>query len=206
MRISTRRCGILWSKQIAAACLTVFLLAPCVGAKGDGSPAPWLSGAQDAGTQAGKPEGAQPHAEGVVGAPPEGWKVVKDAKRKCQLAVPRDWVVVGGSGLAHSRAKKARVGIHANNTSSWSELTEVAKGTLRPTAIIEDAPTRLFFKHRASGLHYFLARSFPGFACVGTVDFDDADASEKYGELAKQIIASIDRIPEQLTTPGSAPK
>jgi hypothetical protein len=130
----------------------------------------------------------------VAGAPGSSdWQVLRDHAGKCQLSVPEDWKAVSGFGLASDPASHATVAIHADQHNGWSELREVARRTLKPTRILEETGERYFYEFGGSGLHYYVARRFPGFNCIAQVDVQNPASVAALKAVAERIVMSMDK-------------
>ena len=119
--------------------------------------------------------------------------VVKDHKGACQLSVSDDWVTMAGFGIASDPTKKATAAIHTDQK-NWKDFKEQIKRVYKATQVVEDDSSRYLFTYGTSGLHYDVARPFPGLTCIAQVDVNDDKAVGSLSGVAKQIIESVDRV------------
>src|SRR5581483_3187597 len=89
------------------------------------------------------------HAQDV----PSGWKVLKDKKGTCQMAVPADWTT---SSLIPSSAtspdSKSSAVVHgADPSTSFAEAKATVKTMMKPTKILEDSDKRLWYVYEGTG-------------------------------------------------------
>jgi hypothetical protein len=89
------------------------------------------------------------HAQDV----PSGWKVVKDKKGTCQMAVPADWVTdkLLVSNATSPDNKSSAVVHGASPDQSFAEATDMVKQVIKPAKILEDSGKRLRYVYEGNG-------------------------------------------------------
>ena len=117
---------------------------------------------------------------------PAGWKVVKDTKGACQLAVPPDWAVDGSSAKSPDGNTDAvphgqRAGL------GFSEATGIAKSVMKPAKILEDSANRLWYTFENTngkpGTNYYVAVATAP-VCTAQVSFKNATAEDTAKKIA----------------------
>ncbi len=120
---------------------------------------------------------------------PTGWKIVRDARRHCQLAVPADWTVAGVVGTAPGGAASARLGVV--ESIAWAESKARAKQVLAPRKVIEDRPQRLWFAFAAGAAGppgWYASVPGKGYPCTAEIHAQDPDDLER---TARRIVDSL---------------
>lgn len=124
---------------------------------------------------------------------PSGWKVVKDKRATCQIAVPADWVsdklvssfVSSPDGGANAVAHGQRAG------QSFADATSLAKQMMKPSKTIEDSAKRVWYAYDGANTAqgatnwYIAVAGSP--VCTAQITFKTA-ASE---DTAKKIALSL---------------
>ncbi len=116
---------------------------------------------------------------------PAGWKKIVDNTRKCQYAVPHDWIqnkTVPGATASPDRAThialRGRVGL------TLAQVKRTTPPSLRPDKIIEDTPKRYWYSWRDSDAdrdtkdtNWIVSVAGNGAACIAQINFrNPADA------------------------------
>ena len=124
----------------------------------------------------------------VTPSAPNGWRVLKDAKARCQLLVPSNWT--GETSLASAPGRKASAVVHGLRTGeAWEEAAGAAKTKLKPLAILEDGPGRLWYTYdsRSPGATAWYV-AVPGDpVCTAEIEFREADLEG----TARSIVDSL---------------
>jgi hypothetical protein len=85
---------------------------------------------------------------------PTGWKVVKDSKGTCQIAVPPEWVLLeDGSGAAVFQGSTTAIAVVTSQPGQiFKSLSEVLQKVLdiRKEKMFENSATRLFYQDKTS--------------------------------------------------------
>jgi len=120
---------------------------------------------------------------------PTGWKILRDTRRHCQLAVPGDWTVTGVAATAPDGAASARLGVV--ETISWAESKARAKTVLPPQKMIEDRAQRLWFAFAegpAGPPGWYASVPGKGYPCTAEIHAKDAASFER---TARKIVDSL---------------
>jgi hypothetical protein len=85
---------------------------------------------------------------------PAGWKVIKDAKAACQIAVPPEWVPFGennGAAMLHDATTAIAV-VTSQPGQEFKPLSAmmVKSNGIAKEKLIETTATRLFYQYRTS--------------------------------------------------------
>lgn len=120
---------------------------------------------------------------------PTGWKIVRDTRRHCQLAVPGDWTVTGVAASAPDGAATATLGVV--ETISWAESKERAKTVLPPQNVIEDRAQRFWFAFAegpAGPPGWYASVPAKGYPCTAEIHAKDAGG---FARTARRIVDSL---------------
>jgi hypothetical protein len=80
---------------------------------------------------------------GIAAGLAQGAKTVVDPRKSCQLTVPADWSVEGGTGYAPG--KKISASLNAIGNLSFADAKTFVKGGYHPVKVIQDDPKRLLY-------------------------------------------------------------
>src|SRR5215831_9876891 len=123
---------------------------------------------------------------------PAGFKLVKDRKQACQMAVPSDWT---GSAIMPSNLtspdKKASVVFGSKPASQvYADLVKMAKSMFKPVKMIEENDKRTWYVSETargkSGTSMYVALNTSPL-CEAQIEFQDAGFEGK----AKQMVESL---------------
>jgi hypothetical protein len=86
--------------------------------------------------------------------PPEGWKIVKDSKGVCQIAVPPDWVALfenAGAVVLHDPTNAIAV-VTSQQGQTFQPLSEALQKLLgiRKGKLFENTAKRIFYQDKVS--------------------------------------------------------
>ena len=123
---------------------------------------------------------------------PAGFKLVKDRKQACQMAVPSDWT---GSAIMPSNLtspdKNAGVVFGSKPASQqYADLVKMAKSMFKPVRMIEENEKRTWYVSETargkSGTTWYVALSTSPL-CEAQIEFQDAG----FEAQAKQMVNSL---------------
>jgi hypothetical protein len=123
---------------------------------------------------------------------PAGWKIIKDKKQLCQMAVPADWVAdkfMSTQLTAPDGKTNALMGAKPEGT-TYQEIADMAKSMFKPVKTFEGTATRTWFEE-AQGANkkktswYAVINSSP--VCEVQVEFQDPALEAD----ARKIVASL---------------
>ena len=132
---------------------------------------------------------------------PEGWKVVKDSKDMCQIAVPPEWVLLeDGSGAAVFQGSTTAIAVVTSQPGQiFKPLPESLQKVLdiRKEKMFENSVKRLFYQDktstRSSDPNAYSA-SVPGKA--GTCSCHVTFLPSVSADMAKKIALSLGPVPQ----------
>ncbi|HWX23948.1 MAG TPA: hypothetical protein VN083_02860 [Vicinamibacteria bacterium] len=129
----------------------------------------------------------------LVSAPavPKGWRVVKDAKARCQLAVPGEWT--GETSLASAPGRKGTAVVHGlPKGRTWDQAISFAKTAMKPVTMIEDGPARVWYAYDSGSegttSWYVVVPGDP--ICTAQVEFREAGLEV----TARAIVGSLEAV------------
>ena len=124
-------------------------------------------------------------------AVPAGWKVVKDRKAVCQVAVPADWIadkIMITDLTAPDKKSKATMGAKPAGV-TYAEIVKMAKDMFKPGKSFDDSANRTWFVETATTgkktAWYAVVNTSP--VCEVQVEFQDA----AFEADAKKIVESL---------------
>jgi hypothetical protein len=128
-------------------------------------------------------------------AAPDGWKVLVDRTKTCQISVPSDWVVDKLSPtFANAPDAKANVIMHATPNQTMATVKSTMEGVFPPTKIIEDSPNRLWYAYKAAstavdspGASWYVGIPVKTSVCGAQLDFKNSSSEG----MMKQIVESM---------------
>jgi hypothetical protein len=130
-------------------------------------------------------------------AAPDGWKVLIDRSKTCQIAVPSDWKVDQFSpSSAGAPDNKSSMTMHASPNQSLAK----AKGTFEmlfpPTKVIEDSATRAWIAYKADSVavdspevNWYVAIPVKTSVCAVQIDFKNPSSEAMMKQLAESMSA-----------------
>jgi len=132
---------------------------------------------------------------------PAGWKVVKDSKDMCQIAVPPEWVLLEeGSGAAVFQGSTTAIAVVTSQPAQiFKPLPEALQKVLeiRKEKLFENSVKRLFYQDktstRSSDPNAYSA-SVPGKA--GTCSCHVTFLPSISADMAKKIALSLGPVPQ----------
>jgi hypothetical protein len=80
---------------------------------------------------------------GTVAGRAQASKTVVDPRKNCQLTVPADWTVEGGTGYAPG--KKISASLNGVGARSFADAKTFVKGGYHPVKVIQDDAKRLLY-------------------------------------------------------------
>jgi hypothetical protein len=132
---------------------------------------------------------------------PAGWKVVRDSKNTCQIAVPREWILLeGGSGAAVFQGPTTAIAVVTSQPGQIFEpLSESLQKVLdiRKEKIFENSVKRLFYQDKTSKSSSdpnAYSASVPGKA--GTCSCHVTFLPNVSADTVKKIALSLSPVPE----------
>lgn len=132
---------------------------------------------------------------------PAGWKIVKDAKDACQIAVPAEWSPFGENNGA-AMLRDATTAIAVVTSQPGQEFKPLTPGLIKAIGIpkeklFENSSTRLFYQDRTSRNSEetnAFSSSVP--AKSGTCSCHVVLLPSVSEDIAKKIALSLSRVPE----------
>jgi hypothetical protein len=130
-------------------------------------------------------------------AAPDGWKVLVDRSKTCQISVPSDWKVDQFSpSSAGAPDNKSSMTMHA----SANQTLAKAKGTFEmlfpPTKVIEDSATRAWIAYKADSVavdspevNWYVAIPVKTSVCAVQIDFKNPSSEAMMKQLAESMSA-----------------
>jgi hypothetical protein len=130
-------------------------------------------------------------------AAPDGWKVLIDRSKTCQISVPSDWVVDKFSPTsAGAPDKQSDMTMHA----SPNQTLAAAKGTFEmmypPKKVIEDSATRAWIAYKADSVvvdspevDWYVAIPVKTSVCAVQIDFKNPSSEPMMKQLAESMSA-----------------
>jgi len=127
-------------------------------------------------------------------AAPEGWQVVSDVRKSCQIAVPAEWTVKLSSGFAPE--KKATATVHGMRAGqSWDEAKGMLKQTMKPIKIVQDDAKRLWYTMDPGTVAgdgksgwYVAINTTP--VCTASFTFDPGSDEETLKQIAESLVVA----------------
>jgi hypothetical protein len=128
-------------------------------------------------------------------AAPDGWKVLIDRSKTCQISVPSDWKVDQFSpSSAGAPDNKSSMTMHASPNQTLAK----AKGTFEmlypPTKVIEDSAARAWIAYKADGVavdspevNWYVAIPVKTSVCAVQIDFKNPSSEAMMKQLAESM-------------------
>jgi hypothetical protein len=128
---------------------------------------------------------------------PDGWKVLVDRSKTCQISVPSDWTVDKFSpSSAGAPDNKSSMTMHA----SANQTLAAAKGTFEmmypPKKVIEDSATRAWIAYKADSVavdspevNWYVAIPVKASVCAVQIDFKNPNSEEMMKQVAESMSA-----------------
>ena len=132
------------------------------------------------------------------GAAPDGWKVLVDRKKACQISVPSDWVV---EKLSPSSASAPDNKASVTMSSATGQTLDKAKATMTsmfpPLKVIEDSPKRFWYAYRAPStavdspaVSWYVGIQVTGSVCGAQMDFKNPSLESTMKQMADSMSAA----------------
>jgi hypothetical protein len=130
-------------------------------------------------------------------AAPDGWKILIDRSKTCQISVPSDWKVDQFSpSSAGAPDNKSSMTMHA----SPNQTLSAAKGTFEmmypPKKVIEDSATRAWIAYKADSVavdspevNWYVAIQVKTSVCAVQIDFKNPSSEPMMKQLAESMSA-----------------
>jgi hypothetical protein len=122
---------------------------------------------------------------------PSGWKVVKDSKQMCQIAVPADWTsdaIV--KSMASDPAKKSTAIVHWARQNSFAQTVSTAKQMMKPVKVFEESGSRIWYSYQPNSAkpatHWYIAAQGKN-VCNADVSFEEAGAEDTAKKIAQSL-------------------
>lgn len=130
-------------------------------------------------------------------AAPDGWKILVDRTKTCQISVPSDWTVDKFSPSAASAPdNKSSVIMHASATQTLAGVKTTMESVYPPTKIIEDSPNRLWYAYKAAssavdspGASWYVGIPVKGSVCGAQLDFKIGSLEPMMKQMAESMSA-----------------
>lgn len=128
-------------------------------------------------------------------AAPDGWKVLIDRSKTCQISVPSDWKVDQFSpSSAGAPDNKSSMTMHASPNQTLAK----AKGTFEmmypPKKVIEDSATRAWIAYKADNVavdspevNWYVAIPVKTSVCAVQIDFRNPSSEPMMKQLAESM-------------------
>jgi hypothetical protein len=124
---------------------------------------------------------------------PEGWRVVKDSRATCQMAVPPTWAIE--PSMARAPEGRAHVVVHGLRPGqSWQQAIATAKMVMKPVKILEDGQTRVWFVYVPGtgrpgdpSISWYVA--VPGRVTICTVEIEFRGSEVE--PIARAVVATL---------------
>ena len=123
---------------------------------------------------------------------PAGWKIVKDRKQTCQMAVPSDWTgtAIMPSNLTSPDKKSNVIFSGKPATATYDQIVKMATDMFKPAKMIEEGAKRTWFvstpRPGKTGTSWYVALSTSP-VCEAQIEFQDAS----FEASAKQMVNSL---------------
>lgn len=130
---------------------------------------------------------------------PAGWRVLKEPKGLCQFAVPPEFISVTPAHgveavLKEGSFSKITAGLLATEwtgSQDWNSYKDGMKYVFRPSRIIEDTQSLLYYPSVVGSRTQFIAVKLERESlCNVSITLSNSDI-EKYAPTVKQIVDSI---------------
>jgi hypothetical protein len=130
-------------------------------------------------------------------AAPDGWKILVDRSKTCQISVPADWAVDKFSPTsAGAPDNKSSMTMHASPNQTLAK----AKGTFEmmypPKKVIEDSATRAWIAYKmdsvavdSTEVSWYVAIQVKTSVCAVQIDFKNPSSEAMMKQLAESMSA-----------------
>jgi len=130
-------------------------------------------------------------------AAPDGWKILIDRSKTCQISVPSDWKVDQFSPTAAGAPdNKSSMTMHASPNQTLAK----AKGTFEmmypPKKVIEDSATRAWIAYKADSVavdspevNWYVAIQVKASVCAVQIDFKNPSSEAMMKQIAESMSA-----------------
>jgi hypothetical protein len=126
--------------------------------------------------------------------PSKDWRVVRDAKARCQLFVPQEWS--GPTSIAVAPGRKGGAVVHAlAREQRFDQAVQQAKSLMRPLATLEERPDRIWYSYDGGqqGTTFWYVAVSGETICTAEVQFSDPGLEA----TARLIVLSVGPVPNR---------
>jgi len=130
-------------------------------------------------------------------AAPDGWKVLVDRTKTCQISVPSDWVVDRFSPTsAGAPDNKSSMTMHASPNQTLVKAKTTFEMLFPPKKVIEDSTSRAWDAYKANSVavdspevNWYVAIPVKTSVCVVQIDFKNPSMEPAMTQLAESMSA-----------------
>jgi hypothetical protein len=134
----------------------------------------------------------------LVAAAPDGWKVLVDRTKTCQISVPADWVVDKFSpSSAGAPDKQASMTMHATPNQTLAKAKTTFEMLYPPKKVIEDSASRVWCAYKADSVavdspevNWYVAIPVKTSVCAVQIDFKNPSMESMMKQLAESMSAA----------------
>jgi hypothetical protein len=126
---------------------------------------------------------------------PAGWKVIKDKKQLCQIAVPSDWIQDKiMTSMVNAPDNKANIVMSPKPAdATFKDISDMAKSMFKPAKSFDSSANRIWFEEAATPGHkgsawYAVINTSP--VCEVQVEFQNP----AFEADAKKIVESLSKV------------
>jgi hypothetical protein len=104
------------------------------------------------------------------------WRIVKDARARCQVLVPPDWS--GGTSVATAPDHRAGAVVHGlPREQRFEQAVSAAKEIMKPISTIEEGPARVWYAYDGGvqGTTFWYVAVLGDPVCTAQVQFKDRE-------------------------------
>jgi hypothetical protein len=126
---------------------------------------------------------------------PDGWKVLIDRSKTCQISVPANWIVDSFSpSSAGAPDKKADMTMHASPNQTLDKAKATIQMVYPPKKVIEDSASRFWYAYKADSVavdspevNWYVAIPVKTSVCAVQIDFKDPSMEAAMKQLGESM-------------------
>jgi hypothetical protein len=130
-------------------------------------------------------------------AAPDGWKVLIDRSKTCQISVPADWVLDKLSPtFANAPDNKSSVIVHASPNKTLKDAKTTFEMMYPPKKVIEDSASRAWVAYKgdsvavdSSEVNWYVAIQVKTSVCAAQIDFKNPSSEAMMKQVAESMSA-----------------
>jgi hypothetical protein len=131
-------------------------------------------------------------------AAPDGWKVLVDRSKTCQISVPSDWVVDKFSpSSASAPDNKAGLTMHASPNQTLAKAKTTFEMLFPPKKVIENSATRAWDAYKpdsvavdSPAVSWYVAIQVKTSVCAAQIDFKNPSLEAMMKQIAESMSAT----------------